>query len=62
MLDLCIPDYVWICGLLLLFTKEVRQWSEMILEYDRLEQEFKHLCEQDAKDKVVPESVKHMFS
>ena len=62
MFDIYIPQYVWICGLLLLFTKEVRQWCEMILEHDRFETEFKHECEEDAKNKILPESVKHLYS
>ena len=34
----------------------------MVLEYDMRDQEFKHECEQDAKDREVPENVKRMFS
>ena len=62
MLDLCIPHYVWICGLMLLYLKEIRYWVQLDNEENRFEREFKHECEQDAKDKVVPESVKHLYS
>ena len=62
MLDLNIPEYVWICGILILFVKEFRYWCEMILAQDRFEQEFKHECSEDAKDREMSESVKRMFS
>ena len=62
MLDLNIPEFVWICGILILFVKECRHWIEMVLEQDRFEQEFKHECDEDSKIHEVSESVKRMFS
>ena len=62
MLDLNVPPYV--CGVLaiVLVLREIRHWFDMVLEYDMRDQEFKHECEQDAKDREVPENVKRMFS
>ena len=62
MLDLNIPQYVWVAVFIVLVLREIRLWIDMALEYDMHEQEFKHECEQDAKDREVSESVKRMFS
>ena len=62
MLDINIPEYVWIVGLAILFIREARYWIFAALEYDMRDQEFKHECELDAKDKDISDAVKHMFS
>ena len=50
MFDIFIPSYVWKFGLVLLFIKEIRYWTEMILSF----------AEDDEPE--MPESVKRMFS
>ena len=62
MFDLTVPPYVWGVLAIVLVLREIRHWFDMVLEYDMRDQEFKHECEQDAKDREVPENVKHMFS
>ena len=62
MLDLNVPPYVWGVLAIVLVLREIRHWFDMVLEYDIRDQEFKHECEQDAKDREVPENVKRMFS
>ena len=62
MLDLNVPPYVWGVLAIVLVLREIRHWFDMVLEYDMRDQEFKHECEQDAKDREVPENVKRMFS
>ena len=62
MLDLNVPPYVWGVLSIVLVLREIRHWFDMVLEYDMRDQEFKHECEQDAKDREVPENVKRMFS
>lgn len=49
MFDLFIPSYVWKFTITLLFIKEIRHWTELILSIE------------DENDEM-PESVKHMFS
>ena len=62
MFDLTVPPYVWGVLSIVLVLREIRRWFDMVLEYDIRDQEFKHECEQDAKDREVPENVKRMFS
>ena len=62
MFDLTGPPYVWGVLSIVLVFREIRRWFDMVLEYDMRDQEFKHECEQDAKDREVPENVKRMFS
>ena len=62
MFDLTVPTYVWGVLSIVLVLREIRHWFDMVLEYDMRDQEFKHECEQDAKDREVPENVKRMFS
>ena len=62
MLDLNIPTYVWVIVCMILVLREIRAWYVDVLDLDMREQEFKHECEQDAKDNNIPESVKRMFS
>ena len=62
MFDLTVPSYVWGVLSIVLVLREIRHWFDMVLEYDMRDQEFKHECEQDAKDREVPENVKRMFS
>ncbi len=62
MFDLTVPPYVWGVLAIVLVLREIRHWFDMVLEYDMRDQEFKHECEQDAKDREVPENVKRMFS
>ena len=62
MFDLTVPPYVWFVLAIVLVLREIRRWFDMVLEYDMRDQEFKHECEQDAKDREVPENVKRMFS
>ena len=62
MLDLNIPAYVWITFTLVMLFREFRQWVDMIVEYDKFEQEFKHQCVQDEKDDKMSDAVKRMFS
>ena len=62
MLDLNIPAYVWITFTLVMLFREFRQWVDMIVEYDKFEQEFKHQCVQDEKEDKMSDAVKRMFS
>ena len=62
MLDLNIPTYVWVVVAIVLFFRETRLWVDMIIDYDKFEQEFQHQCKQDDKDDKIPDAVKRMFS
>lgn len=62
MLDINIPEYVWIVGLAILFIREARYWIFAALEYDMRDQEFKHECSEDAKNREMSDAVKRMFS
>ena len=62
MFDLYVPGFVWVCGTILLFIREIRQWTDMMIDYTEFIVEYEHKCKIEAEDKDVPESVKHMFS
>ena len=62
MLDLNVPAYVWVVIAIVLFFRETRLWVDMIIDYDKFEQEFNHQCNLDAKDDKIPDAVKRMFS
>ena len=57
-----VPGYVWTCGCVVLFAREIRKWIGMFLDFAEFTLTYEHECKVEKESKEVPESVKHMFS